>query len=60
MSRNVRLVNNTFPGDEQEVPLSTELSVLLYYAGSKPAKLSKIGSYLEGRLIHDLYRARYK
>ncbi|KAF2151879.1 hypothetical protein K461DRAFT_279393 [Myriangium duriaei CBS 260.36] len=39
-------------------PKGSELSYLLYYASSRRSKLSKVGAFLEKKVIHDLWKGR--
>lgn len=39
-------------------PNGSELSYLLYYASSRRSKLSKVGTFLEKKTIHDLWKNR--
>jgi hypothetical protein len=43
---------------QEAEPLANDLSSLCYYAQSKPAKLAKLGSYLERRIQYDHRRHR--
>ncbi|KAJ3299697.1 hypothetical protein HK104_007625 [Borealophlyctis nickersoniae] len=53
----VKLVTNVYPTEAgEEGPKPSALSLLVYYAGSKPYKLPKIGSTLEKRLKGDVKR----
>ena len=38
---------------QEAEPLANNLSSLCYYAQSKPAKLTKLGNYLERRIHYD-------
>ncbi len=54
------LIANVYPSAPgEEGPKSSALSLLVFYATSKPQKLPKIGSYLEARVEKDLQRLRY-
>lgn len=37
-------------------PNSSELSYLLYYASTRQDKLTKVGTFLEQKTAHDVYR----
>ncbi|KAJ3053762.1 hypothetical protein HK097_003447 [Rhizophlyctis rosea] len=51
----VKLINNVYPTEPgEEGPRASALSLLVYYAASKPNKLPKIGAYLEKRLKSDV------
>ncbi|KAJ3115676.1 Protein EFR3 B [Phlyctochytrium bullatum] len=55
----VALVNNVYPSEPGEVgPRPSALSLLVFYAGSKPQKLEKVGAYLEVKLKADARRNR--
>lgn len=54
------LVDNVYPsGPGEEGPKSSALSLLLFYATSKPQKLPKIGTYIEQRVVLDMKKCRY-
>ena len=51
----VKLINNVYPTEPgEEGPRASALSLLVYYAASKPNKLPKIGAHLEKRLKSDV------
>ncbi|KAJ1677611.1 plasma membrane localization protein, partial [Spiromyces aspiralis] len=58
--KHATLIEKCYPAEKisDPTPKSNELSYLIYYAQSKPAKLAKLGSYLEKRIQRDLYRRR--
>ncbi|GBB96693.1 hypothetical protein RclHR1_02810011 [Rhizophagus clarus] len=57
--KHATLINNCYPTSSEETrPKSSELSYLLFYAKSKPAKLTKCGVYLEKRVITDVRKRR--
>jgi hypothetical protein len=54
------LVDNVYPTRPgEEGPKSSALSLLLFYATSKPQKLPKIGTYIEQRVVLDMKKSRY-
>ncbi|CAG8673878.1 5323_t:CDS:10 [Cetraspora pellucida] len=58
-AKHATLINNCYPINSGETgPRSSELSYLLFYANSKPAKLTKCGVYLEKRVITDVKKRR--
>lgn len=59
--RHARLVNNIYPGGPgEEGPRSSALSLLVFYATSKPLKLQKIGIHLQKRITADLRKLKYQ
>ncbi|KAJ2449554.1 plasma membrane localization protein [Coemansia sp. RSA 2336] len=58
--KHASLVERCFPVErtEDSVPSSNELSYLLYYVQSKPAKAAKVGAYLSKRIAKDIQRRR--
>jgi hypothetical protein len=55
----VALVNNVYPTTAgEEGPKSSNLSLLVFQAQSKPNELPKICSYLESKVKRDVYRNR--
>ncbi|KAI9472602.1 hypothetical protein BX667DRAFT_516641 [Coemansia mojavensis] len=58
--KHASLVERCFPVErtEDSVPSSNELSYLLYYVQSKPAKAAKVGTYLSKRIAKDIQRRR--
>nr|CAG8647762.1 12257_t:CDS:10 [Entrophospora candida] len=54
-SKHATLINNCYPNGPNELnPKSSELSYLVFYASSKPAKLTKCGAHLEKRVASDV------
>ncbi|KAJ1922705.1 plasma membrane localization protein [Tieghemiomyces parasiticus] len=58
--KHATLIENCFPypATAASRPKSNELSYLVYYANSKPAKLAKVGVYLERKIHRELYKRR--
>ncbi|KAJ2754911.1 plasma membrane localization protein [Coemansia pectinata] len=58
--KHATLIERCFPPEKsaETVPNSNELSYLVYYAQSKPAKLTKVGAYLSKRAAKDVQRRR--
>ncbi|CAB5305772.1 unnamed protein product [Rhizophagus irregularis] len=57
--KHATLINNCYPTSPEETrPKSSELSYLVFYAKSKPAKLTKCGVYLEKRVVTDIRKKR--
>ncbi|KAM3583073.1 plasma membrane localization protein, variant 2 [Umbelopsis sp. WA50703] len=53
------LINNCYPVKEGEKgPKSSELSYLTFYASSRPAKLTKVGTFLEKKVERDIVKGR--
>ncbi|KAL1302055.1 hypothetical protein AAFC00_002500 [Neodothiora populina] len=52
-----KLPKNTTATEEIK-PNSSELSYLLYYASARRSKLTKVGTFLEKKTEHDLYKGR--
>ncbi|KAJ2557428.1 plasma membrane localization protein, partial [Coemansia sp. RSA 1933] len=59
--KHATLIERCFPLEKtnNDVPNSNELSYLVYYAQSKPAKLTKVGAYLSKRVSRDAQKRRY-
>ncbi|KAJ2606051.1 plasma membrane localization protein, partial [Coemansia sp. RSA 1804] len=59
--KHATLIERCFPleKDNNASPNSNELSYLVYYAQSKPAKLTKVGTYLSKRALRDVQKHRY-
>ncbi|CAG8479589.1 1865_t:CDS:10 [Racocetra persica] len=58
-AKHATLINNCYPINSGETgPRSSELSYLVFYANSKPAKLTKCGAYLEKRVTTDVKKRR--
>ncbi|KAI9494895.1 hypothetical protein BDB00DRAFT_870889 [Zychaea mexicana] len=57
--KHAQLIKNCYPTKEGEKgPRSSELSYLTFYASSRPAKLTKVGSYLEKKVERDIAKGR--
>ncbi|KAJ2365687.1 plasma membrane localization protein [Coemansia sp. RSA 2610] len=58
--KHASLVERCFPAERTDgaAPSSNELSYLVYYVQSKPAKLTKVGAYLSKRIAKDVQRRR--
>ncbi|KAF9126476.1 plasma membrane localization protein [Mortierella sp. 14UC] len=57
--KHASLINNCYPTrPDEKGPKSSELSYLVYYATAKPAKLSKVGNFIERRVIRDYRKKR--
>jgi hypothetical protein len=57
--KHATLVNNCYPLKESSrLPQSSELSYLTFYASARPAKLVKVGAFLERKAKKDIKRAR--
>jgi len=55
----VSLINNVYPSQPGETGAkANNLSFLVFYAESRPQKLTKIGAYLEKRTAKDIYYSR--
>lgn len=54
--KHATLINNCYPPKKEggTTPRSSELSYLTFYASSRPAKLSKVGSYMQKKVIKDI------
>ena len=53
------LIHNIYPSNKSsEIINNSSLSLLIFYANSKPQKLPKIGLVLENKGLNDLYRNR--
>ena len=58
--KHATLIRNVYPQNPgEEGPRASALSLLLFYATSKPQKLSKIGRFLENRVQTDLRSHKY-
>ncbi|CAO3675593.1 unnamed protein product [Rhizopus stolonifer] len=58
-AKHATLINNCYPEKEGEnKPRSSELSYLVFYASSRPVKLTKVGLYLEKKVERDASRGR--
>ncbi|KAF9364781.1 plasma membrane localization protein [Mortierella sp. NVP85] len=57
--KHATLINNCYPArPEEKGPKSSELSYLIFYTTSKPAKLTKVGSFIERRVARDHRKRR--
>ncbi|CAG8481055.1 2565_t:CDS:10 [Paraglomus brasilianum] len=57
--KHATIINNCYPTNpEEKSPKSSELSRLVWYAKSRPAKLTKCGVYLEKRISGDVAKRR--
>ena len=57
--KHAQLIKSCYPTKEGEKgPRSSELSYLTFYASSRPAKLTKVGSYLEKKVERDIAKGR--
>jgi len=55
----VSLINNVYPSQPGESGAkANNLSFLVFYAESRPQKLTKIGAYLEKRTARDISYSR--
>ncbi|KAG2221916.1 hypothetical protein INT45_013252, partial [Circinella minor] len=58
-AKHAQLIKSCYPTKEGEKgPRSSELSYLTFYASSRPAKLTKVGSYLEKKVERDIAKGR--
>ncbi|KAI9277475.1 hypothetical protein BY458DRAFT_505088 [Sporodiniella umbellata] len=58
-SKHATLIQNCYPKKEGETkPCSSELSYLTFYASSRPAKLTKVGAYLQKKVNNDIKKGR--
>lgn len=57
--KHASLINNCYPSrPDEKGPKSSELSYLVFYATSKPAKLTKVGNFIERRVARDHRKKR--
>ncbi|KAF8925572.1 hypothetical protein EDD21DRAFT_407234 [Dissophora ornata] len=57
--KHASLINNCYPArPEEKGPKSSELSYLVFYVTSNPAKLTKVGSFIERRVVRDYRKKR--
>ncbi|KAI9315888.1 hypothetical protein BX666DRAFT_2028128 [Dichotomocladium elegans] len=57
--KHVRLIKNCYPKKEGEKgPRSSELSYLTFYASSRPAKLTKVGRYLDHKIQREISKGQ--
>lgn len=54
-----KLPKNPAANASEAKPNGSELSYLVYYASSRRAKLTKVGSFLERRTASDVYKGRF-
>ncbi|KAG0363588.1 hypothetical protein BC939DRAFT_504928 [Gamsiella multidivaricata] len=58
--KHASLINNCYPSrPDEKGPKSSELSYLVFYATSKPAKLTKVGNFIERRVTRDYRKKKY-
>ncbi|RCH88033.1 plasma membrane localization protein, partial [Rhizopus stolonifer] len=58
-TKHATLINNCYPEKEGEKgPRSSELSYLMFYASSRPVKLTKVGLFLEKKAERDAVKGR--
>jgi hypothetical protein len=58
-SKHATLINNCYPSQPGDfIPKSNELSYLQFYANSRPEKLTKVGVFLEKKIVSDLWKKR--
>ncbi|KAF9103815.1 membrane anchoring protein efr3a [Mortierella sp. AM989] len=58
--KHASLINNCYPSKPDEKgPKSSELSYLVFYATSKPAKLTKVGNFIERKVIKDYKKKQF-
>ncbi|KAF9910682.1 membrane anchoring protein efr3a [Lobosporangium transversale] len=57
--KHASLINNCYPAKSDEKgPKSSELSYLVFYTTSKPVKLTKVGSFIENKVVRDYRKKR--
>ncbi|OAD75502.1 hypothetical protein PHYBLDRAFT_186425 [Phycomyces blakesleeanus NRRL 1555(-)] len=57
--KHASLINNCYPDKEGEKgPRSSELSYLVFYATSRPVKLTKVGVFLEKKVERDIQKGK--
>ncbi|KAG0372933.1 plasma membrane localization protein [Mortierella sp. AD032] len=57
--KHASLINNCYPSrPDEKGPKSSELSYLVFYATSKPAKLTKVGNFIERKVVRDHRKKR--
>ncbi|KAG0315231.1 plasma membrane localization protein [Dissophora globulifera] len=57
--KHATLINNCYPSrPDEKGPKSSDLSYLVFYATSKPAKLTKVGNYIERRTVRDFRKKK--
>lgn len=58
-TKHAKYINHCYPTKEGEKgPRPSELSYLTFYASTRPAKLTKVGSYLVRRVKRDIAKGR--
>lgn len=58
-SKHATLIQSCYPGKEGgTTPRSSELSYLTFYASSRPAKLTKVGSFIQRKINKDIRKGR--
>ncbi|KAG0256113.1 plasma membrane localization protein [Mortierella polycephala] len=59
--KHASLINSCYPSrPDEKGPKSSELSYLVYYATSKPEKLTKVGTFIERRVVKDYRKKRFQ
>lgn len=57
--KHATLINNCYPVKEgSTLPRSSELSYLTFYASSRPAKLTKVGLFIQRKVTRDIRKGR--
>lgn len=56
--KHATLIKNCYPTTGGTSPRSSELSYLTFYASSRPAKLTKVGTFLQRKVIKDIRKGR--
>lgn len=58
--KHATLIKNCYPPLKEggTVPRSSELSYLTFYASSRPAKLTKVGSFIQKKVEKDIKKGR--
>ncbi|KAI8993551.1 hypothetical protein BDB01DRAFT_332914 [Pilobolus umbonatus] len=58
-TNHAQLIKNCYPLKEGGIlPLASQLSYLTFYASSRPAKLSKVGAYMDKKVTKDIRKGR--
>ncbi|KAG0001664.1 plasma membrane localization protein [Entomortierella chlamydospora] len=58
--KHATLINNCYPArPDEKGPKSSELSYLVFYSTSKPAKLTKVCTFIERRTVRDFRKKRF-
>jgi hypothetical protein len=55
--KHAALINNCYP-PSGTTPHSSELSYLTFYASSRPAKLTKVGAFIQRKVAKDIRKGR--